>query len=41
MILAAAVWEDPRSGIIAAVLLVACVPLYAWLSRRRSVEVGG
>jgi APA family basic amino acid/polyamine antiporter len=41
-LLAAAIWEDVRSGIVAALLLTACIPLYWWLSRRqgRSVEVG-
>jgi basic amino acid/polyamine antiporter, APA family len=42
-ILAAAVWEDVHSGLVAALLLAACMPLYWWLSRwrARSVEVGG
>jgi APA family basic amino acid/polyamine antiporter len=33
--LVAAVADDPRSGAIAAVFLLACVPAYAWKSRRR------
>ena len=40
-LLVAAVWEDPRSGIVAALLLAACVAVYAWVSRLRSIEVGG
>ena len=34
-LLVAAVLEDPRSGIEAALLLIACAALYAWLARRR------
>jgi basic amino acid/polyamine antiporter, APA family len=33
--LIAAVIEDPRSGIIAAAFVSACIPFYAWLARRR------
>jgi APA family basic amino acid/polyamine antiporter len=33
--LIAAVIEDPRSGLIAGLFVVACAPLYAWLERRR------
>ncbi len=35
LILVAAVVGDPRSGIAAALLLIACAPVYAWLSRKR------
>jgi len=35
LILVAAVVEDARSGIEAALLLIACAPIYAWLSRKR------
>jgi APA family basic amino acid/polyamine antiporter len=31
----AAVMEDRRSGIFAALLLIACAPVYAWIARRR------
>ncbi len=31
----AAILEDLRSGVIAGVLVCACVPVYAWLARRR------
>jgi APA family basic amino acid/polyamine antiporter len=31
----AAVMEDLRSGIFAALLLIACAPVYAWIARRR------
>src|SRR5258707_10508066 len=31
----AAVMEDRRSGIFAALLLIACAPVYAWICRRR------
>jgi len=34
--LVAAVAEDPRSGLIAAGFLIACVPLYLWIVRVRS-----
>jgi len=33
--LIAAVAEDPRSGIIAAIFLAACAPAYAWMTRDR------
>jgi basic amino acid/polyamine antiporter, APA family len=33
--LIAAVAEDPRSGLIAAVFLAACGPAYSWMARRR------
>jgi APA family basic amino acid/polyamine antiporter len=36
--LIAAVVEDPRSGIISAVFVGACVPVYAWLSRGRRLR---
>ncbi len=35
LLLIAALAEDPRSGIIAAVFLAACAPAYAWTARRR------
>ncbi len=35
LILVAAVLEDPRSGLAAALLLLACAPVYAWLCRKR------
>jgi APA family basic amino acid/polyamine antiporter len=38
--LIAAVLEDPRSGMIAAVFVGACVPLYAWLARGRRLRAG-
>jgi APA family basic amino acid/polyamine antiporter len=38
--LVAAVAEDPRSGLIAAVFLACCVPAYAWAARsRRRAEI--
>ena len=49
LVLIAAVMEDPRSGVIAALLLGACAPAYRWIAHRRkrvasaseaSVEVG-
>ncbi len=42
-LLAAAVWEDRRSGMTVALVLAASAPLYAWISRRRrrSIELGG
>jgi basic amino acid/polyamine antiporter, APA family len=49
LVLIAAVMEDPRSGVIAALLLGACAPAYRWIARRRkrvasaseaSIEVG-
>lgn len=36
--LVAAVLEDPRSGIIAAVFIGACAPVYAWLARGRRLR---
>jgi len=30
--------EDPRSGIAAGLLLIACAPAYAWAARRRRLE---
>jgi basic amino acid/polyamine antiporter, APA family len=48
LVLIAAVLEDARTAAAAALLLAACVPLYAWMSRRRpkgqsepSIEIGG
>ena len=37
--LIAAVAEDPRSGLIAAVFIAACGPAYAWLARSRRLRV--
>lgn len=37
--LIAAVAEDPRSGVIAAVFLACCAPAYAWLVRNRRLRV--
>jgi APA family basic amino acid/polyamine antiporter len=34
--LTAAIVEDKRSALIAAALMIACVPTYAWLKRRRT-----
>jgi APA family basic amino acid/polyamine antiporter len=31
----AAIMEDRRSGVFAALLLIACAPVYAWIARRR------
>jgi basic amino acid/polyamine antiporter, APA family len=31
----AAIMEDPRSGMFAGLLLLACAPVYAWIARRR------
>lgn len=36
--LVAAIIEDPRSGLIAAVFLAACVPAYSWMARRRRLR---
>ncbi len=36
--LVAAVVEDPRSGIISALFIGACAPLYAWLARGRRLR---
>lgn len=35
--LVAAVGQDPRSGVIAAVFLAGCAPAYAWTARRRRI----
>jgi APA family basic amino acid/polyamine antiporter len=35
LVLIAAIMEDLRSAIAAAVLILACAPLYAWLARRK------
>lgn len=37
-LLIAAVWEDPRSGVIAAVFLACCGPVYWWLARGRQLR---
>jgi len=34
----AAIMEDPRSAKFASLLLVACIPVYAWLARRRRTD---
>jgi APA family basic amino acid/polyamine antiporter len=34
----AAVMEDWRSGVFAALLLIACAPVYAWIARRRRLR---
>jgi APA family basic amino acid/polyamine antiporter len=34
----AAIMEDPRSAKFAGLLLVACIPVYAWLARRRRMD---
>jgi APA family basic amino acid/polyamine antiporter len=34
----AAIMEDLRSGVIAALLLAACAPVYAWIARRRRLS---
>jgi len=36
LFLAAAVIEDPRSGVTATLLIGLCWPLYSWMSRRRA-----
>jgi basic amino acid/polyamine antiporter, APA family len=36
----AAIMEDQRSGIFAAVLLAICAPVYAWIARRRRLALG-
>ncbi len=37
LFLVAAVVDDHQSGMVAAALLVACVPIYLWLARRRGI----
>ncbi len=37
LFLVAAVVDDYQSGMVAAALLVACVPIYLWLARRRGI----
>jgi APA family basic amino acid/polyamine antiporter len=39
--LVAAIADDPRSGVIAAVFLAACAPAYSWSARRRRIATGG
>jgi APA family basic amino acid/polyamine antiporter len=34
----AAIMEDQRSGVFAALLLIACAPVYAWVARRRRLD---
>jgi APA family basic amino acid/polyamine antiporter len=38
-LLVAAIYEDPRSGFVAAAFLACCVPAYAWLARGRRVRL--
>jgi basic amino acid/polyamine antiporter, APA family len=38
LVLIAMVLEDPRSGLAAALLLLACAPAYAWVAHRRRVD---
>src|SRR6202051_619677 len=35
----AAIMEDRRSAFFAGLLMIACVPVYAWLARRRRLEI--
>ena len=37
LLLIAAIIEDRRSGLFAALLLIACAPVYAWIARRRQL----
>jgi basic amino acid/polyamine antiporter, APA family len=37
-LLVAAICEDPRSGVIAAVFLTCCAPAYLWLNRGRLIR---
>jgi basic amino acid/polyamine antiporter, APA family len=37
--LVATVVEDPRSGLVGAVFVAACVPAYAWVARRRRLRI--
>jgi APA family basic amino acid/polyamine antiporter len=39
LLLIAAIMEDWHSGVFAAVLLIACAPVYVWIARRRRVGV--
>lgn len=34
----AAILEDPRSGLFAGLLLLACAPVYGWIARRRRLK---
>jgi hypothetical protein len=36
--LLAAITEDPRSGLIAAVFIAGCVPAYSWMARGRRLR---
>ena len=36
--LIAAIAEDPRSGLIAAIFLACCAPMYAWMARKRRLR---
>jgi len=36
--LVAAVVEDPRSGVVGAIFVTACIPAYGWLARRRRLR---
>jgi basic amino acid/polyamine antiporter, APA family len=35
----AAILEDPHSGLFAALLLIACAPVYLWIARRRRLRL--
>jgi len=37
--LVAAVAQDPRSGLVGAIFVTACVPAYAWMARRRRLRI--
>jgi APA family basic amino acid/polyamine antiporter len=39
MLWIAAIVEDPRSGFFGGLLLIACVPIYAWIAHRRRLEL--
>lgn len=39
LFLAAAIVEDPRSALIAAAFMAACVPAYAWMARNRRLRI--
>ncbi|MGB6356983.1 MAG: amino acid permease [Steroidobacteraceae bacterium] len=41
LILIAAIMEDQRSGIFAALLLIGCAPVYAWVAHRRRRRLHG
>jgi amino acid transporter len=39
LFLVSAIIDDPRSGLMAALLIGACWPVYSWLARRRGVTI--